>query len=693
MVQSAGVRAASWLLAHRGPLALGLVIAAALWVRWTRTPFGLPYLHHWDEPIIGSKALELLKSGTLNPKEFWYGSLLTYANLVLDAVHFLHLAQLPVGADEAVARLAEIRTGADTGWTWTLSHPSFFLVNRRLTALLGAASVASIAHLAWRLGGLRVALLAAAGLAFARTHVQHSAYVTADVPSLCCFLLTASLSLEFARRARLSWLFAAAAVAGAGASIKYNAGVAWLIPALTLAFCWRALEHRQRGRAVALLFGAPVAAFLAGTPYALLDWPQFLDHMAFNLRTYKVLGHDYSLSEAGWPNFRLQLEQMAQHTPLWLILLAPIGLLVLARRRQSWPLLLGSALYLVAMSRMRIAFHRNFLLLYPLVALGAAVAIDGLARWLTSGEEDAEKQSAWRRRLAAGVIGIAALGLTYQAVAVGRASHAVGHRIETRRDFAKRLAPLATERGWRRIGWASELRMHPIDLRRTGTENVELPLQALLCAAPSLDAVILPTDTWSGGEIPALEARSAALDERLNGLRAALRIEGSATSLNTYSANPGIQALAGSTVELRGRCGRIDLTLRDSDEAQARPNAGFALPDDATAGHEPVWLPAGRYEIVWKMAPASRPHAELEVRLAAALVQRDGGGRSERLPLGERREVLKPYEVRRSLEVVLPHDGALSVRWTTGALAPGSAAGSVDHEPAVVIEGIHVRPI
>lgn len=40
-----------------------LILAVALAARVVWTDFGLPYIHHWDEPNIANRALQILKTG------------------------------------------------------------------------------------------------------------------------------------------------------------------------------------------------------------------------------------------------------------------------------------------------------------------------------------------------------------------------------------------------------------------------------------------------------------------------------------------------------------------------------------------------------------------------------------------------------------------------------------------------------
>lgn len=64
MVNELGIRSRSqWAL-----LAAVLVSAAVL--RALHCFKGLPYLYEWDEPLIASRALDMLKTGDLNPRAF-----------------------------------------------------------------------------------------------------------------------------------------------------------------------------------------------------------------------------------------------------------------------------------------------------------------------------------------------------------------------------------------------------------------------------------------------------------------------------------------------------------------------------------------------------------------------------------------------------------------------------------------------
>ena len=102
-----------------------LVIFFAFVLRYFQLNIGLPYLYFWDEPLTASNALQMMKTGDYNPHFFKYGSLMIYLNLLVDQLYRIYLS-LAGG----LASVANIRIEADTGWHWTISHPSFYFWNR-----------------------------------------------------------------------------------------------------------------------------------------------------------------------------------------------------------------------------------------------------------------------------------------------------------------------------------------------------------------------------------------------------------------------------------------------------------------------------------------------------------------------------------------------------------------------------------
>src|SRR5262245_52495225 len=200
-----------------------LIIILAFGTRALRCSEGLPYLHNWDEPSTASTALRILQTGDFNPHFFNYGSLMIYLNFAVDMVHYFYLASRPATEVPSLIRLDDIMTEHDTGYHWTISHPSFYYWNRLLTALMGTGSVLIAYFLARELNGRWAGILAAGLLAGIDFHVDHSAWVTPNVPTAFFGMVGVLLAVRFVRLGGPGRLVGAAAACGLAASVKYNA--------------------------------------------------------------------------------------------------------------------------------------------------------------------------------------------------------------------------------------------------------------------------------------------------------------------------------------------------------------------------------------------------------------------------------------------------------------------------------------
>lgn len=239
-------------------LAAVLVTAAVL--RFWALPNGIPFAVGVDEPEIVGRAVQMMKSGDLNPHFFDYPGFYIYVQLAVACLHFI--------------------VGAMAGWWRTLdavSPADFYLWGRAVTAALGVATV----YLVFQIGvrwGARHALLGAALLAVMPNHVRESHFVLTDVPATFLVTLTFLLSLRALERGTFRAYAWAGATAGLAAATKYYGGVALLLPLLA-AYMHRSGD-RPRGRLALAALGAGAAAFLMGAPYTVLDLPGFLNGFA-----------------------------------------------------------------------------------------------------------------------------------------------------------------------------------------------------------------------------------------------------------------------------------------------------------------------------------------------------------------------------------------------------------------------------
>jgi len=354
---------------------LALVVLYAFSVRFLRIRDGLPYLHRWDEPYVVSVALNMLKTGDWNPHRFSYGGFTVYSCVAVDVLHYYYLMGKDKGDFDYLTGLDEIETGKDTGWNWTVSHPSFYLWNRAFICILGTLGVL-VTFLIGReiyndLAGVCAASLVAA-LPFC---IGHSILVSPNM-SVCVFVLLVVLfALRFNRTHELKDLVWSSLCVGLATSSKYNAFLCIIVPLIAYGLNFRVVKFSS-SVGLPLLIGLPLVVFVILNPFALVDFRTFLMHSGAEVRHYKIVGHGSATSVPGLEHVALQASRIREKLSSVFFYLAFVG--VVACLRKPRLLLISLAfpvLYLLFMTRQKVNFHRNYLVVYPFLAAFTGVAI------------------------------------------------------------------------------------------------------------------------------------------------------------------------------------------------------------------------------------------------------------------------------------------------------------------------------
>ena len=352
-----------------------VVILYASLVRFMGIPFGLPYLHNWDEPQSASTALRILKTGDYNPHFFNYPSFTIYSNLLVDIVHYYYLMGQDESAFDYLRNINEIIINKDTGWQWTVSHPSFYLWNRALIAILGIACVFITYRILKENYGETEGLFGAFFLAGFSYHITHSRYITPDIP-MCFFLLLVLLfSLRFHSSHKIRDLVISSLFVGFAISCKYNAILSLAIP---MSACLLNVKHIKLKRNVVflLIFILPFFVFFAMNPFVLIDLRTFLAHSGWEVFHYKVRGHLGASSAPGFKHFMYQMTRISNEISKLLFYLAFAGIFVSLRKRKLlFIMLIFPVIYIYLMVQQKVNFHRNFVVMYPFFAIFAAVAV------------------------------------------------------------------------------------------------------------------------------------------------------------------------------------------------------------------------------------------------------------------------------------------------------------------------------
>lgn len=351
-------------------LILAAILAVALAVRVWAVNFGLPNTRcRPDEALVIGTTVKF-GTGDLNPHVFWYPSLYLYLLFAFYMVYFI----LGLITGKYASR-------SDFITEYAVNPSNLFLIDRLISVLLGAATVFVIFKIADRLFGRRVAVISSLFLALAYLHVRDSHFGTVDVAMT--FMITCSVLflIRCYETKTLRSYLVAGICAGLATSIKYNA-LLLIIPFAVVHLLNISEEKRHWTRLVfdrrSLLFGIGLlAAFTIGTPFAVLDFGNFISAV-WGTVAYLNRGHGIILGRGWWYHLKFSLWIGLG----WSLLLASIlGMGVAARANVKKALLLCSfpiAYYLVV-GKGYTVFLRYVLPLVPFLCVSAAVFIDYLA--------------------------------------------------------------------------------------------------------------------------------------------------------------------------------------------------------------------------------------------------------------------------------------------------------------------------
>lgn len=350
------------------------ILALALALRVIGLGFGLPNARHAypynPDEWTPMQVLKNMDPGRLdfNPHYFFNPTFLYYLyGAGFAAMHLL--------------RIVDLR-GDDRFY---FAHPEHLArmigMGRLLSALFGAATVWLVYRLARRMGvSRRVSLLAAGLLAIHPSHVAHGHFMTVNSAVTFWGTLAILLVVRWTRKGGYRPALAAGVVIGLAASTKYSAAL--LLPLAAFAALLRLVSGRRAstiGEAGSIGVAAG-AAFLAGTPYALLAPGEFLRGF-----------HEMS-SYIGEPGDSVEFLAGLVRTlrvHVWasspfLLTLGAIGLIGLVRWRDravAWVVAGWTAAFLAStFGAGSLASDSRFLPLYPTLAVCAAIPTAALWR-------------------------------------------------------------------------------------------------------------------------------------------------------------------------------------------------------------------------------------------------------------------------------------------------------------------------
>lgn len=441
-----------------------LIIFFAFILRYFQLNIGLPYLYFWDEPLTASNALQMIKSGDYNPHFFKYGSLMIYLNLLIDQLYRIYLS-----LTGNLASVTNIRIAADTGWHWTISHPNFYFWNRFLTATMGTATVFITYLISRSICNRWTGIISAFFLSILPIHIVHSGFVTMDAPVALFVALVALFSILFIQQKKFIYFILSLICVGFATATKYNSGLVILLPIASLIWISYRNELSHQKFYWLAIPCLPAVTFFLIMPYATLDFPNFIKDVLHQINYYKTTGHPGATINPGWDYFAFQIREFYQNIGLMGTILFAIGLAGTISRPALLLILLFPASYLLFMSGMTVNFHRNFIQLYPFIAVFTGVAFYNLHAALTRFYPKLKKPVP--------IVCIAAmlvlLPRAYDAYQTGVVLH------NTRDTRSAVIDTLNAMEDVQKVVFARELRVHEQDLKRLKYDYSIQPIEIM----------------------------------------------------------------------------------------------------------------------------------------------------------------------------------------------------------------------
>lgn len=341
-------------------LGLAAVVLLAAALRLPELGAGLPAVAP-DEPTVVDRALGALDGDPMPPQFDWPpGSSYVMATALL--------AGRLVGVDPTLDQTELYGFGR-------VLFAGIALIAVALTAVLGGTLADDRRRRTWTGVG------AAAALALSYVSVRLSRTVHPEHLQIVFVLAALAAGLRFDADRRTRWLVASGVLAGLAGATKYLGVTVALVPLLA-AVVVADVAWRRRLRDTAVLTAAVIAGFVGGTLGTVLRGGAFLDGFAYQLG-HQAGGHlGYQATIPGW---LFHLGTSLPGSWGWPLTVAAVAGLVLMLVRGTRAQRL-TAVYAVAVFTLigasRVAFPHYVLLVMPLFAVAAFIALGRLANAL-----------------------------------------------------------------------------------------------------------------------------------------------------------------------------------------------------------------------------------------------------------------------------------------------------------------------
>ena len=348
------------------------ILLVALVVRLVGITYGLPAVYNGTEYYIAKQALAMGARHSLEPLFFVYPTFFTYIVALLAGI--LYLGGLLLGV---------FRSPDDFAFQFLVNPTFFYASGRLLTAVFFLFTLYLFFKTLRFFLPIRMATVFSLLFLFSWNIQFYTFWMVPDGLLILGSVIVAYLAVQFIHYPhRRKSLYLAAFVSGLTVSAKYNAG---FLPLAPLAIAWLYTSASQRIRTAIFVLLLAIAGFLAGSPYWVLRFPEYLNgfHMLLTQS-----GVDFN-QPRGIP-FLWEISHLLRSD--WVVgalVLAGIGLAIRSfqpGRKAELPLALVILPTFVAVALMQKKGLDYLLIIFPLSFILMAMVL-GNSLWLRHHEQ------------------------------------------------------------------------------------------------------------------------------------------------------------------------------------------------------------------------------------------------------------------------------------------------------------------
>jgi len=344
-----------------------IILGIAFSVRIKGIWFGYPLPVHPDEPHLVERALNMVRTGDLNPHFFNYPTLNMYLLALIYRVITL--------GSEALFGLS----AADVPVIW------FYIAGRVFNVAVSVLTVFVTYELGRRLISSSAGLISAAFITFSPLHVANSFTITVDASvALWLSLATLMAVLIYAKEKKLVYYLLAGVCVGCAVGSKYTAVVG--VAPILIAHYKQSRDKRDwvDANVIALLVVSP-AAFLITTPYAILDYETFVSALKYEAAHYST-GHPGFEADGSTSFYLYGRYLLGEGYGLIPTLFSGLGLIWLLRKDPWKAAILASApvLLFLLVGRYKVFFPRNVVAVVPFLSVFSGFLVAGAYKWLSA---------------------------------------------------------------------------------------------------------------------------------------------------------------------------------------------------------------------------------------------------------------------------------------------------------------------